>query len=202
MISQQLSGCHQYYPAEHSGRIRDLAGLLNCPVWGGDLVSSEDESGQLVCRSARWREKLLPIDCGEEPSETRQHWTQKNHTKKMGFRVWQFSKIVQIVRSYSRDILKYPSVLASLGSIRPTRISAIASASIRFTSPADSGAATLPTSPTYALRLQHRLCERVRLLGLGPSGERRTRCLESLKRHMSGPLSSSLDPCRLPLFAA
>jgi hypothetical protein len=45
-------------------------------------------------------------------------------------------------------------------------------------------------------------CDRVRRLALGPSGERRTRCLEALERHMSGPLSSSLDTCCLPLLAA
>src|ERR1017187_5983911 len=47
-----------------------------------------------------------------------------------------------------------PSVLPSLGSIFPARVSAIVSASIRFTSPADSGTETLSTSPSYTLRLR------------------------------------------------
>jgi hypothetical protein len=46
---------------------------------------------------------------------------------------------------------------------------------------------------------ERRIYDRVRLLGSGPTGERRARCLESLERYISAALSHSLDACRLPL---
>src|SRR5271167_2731536 len=45
-------------------------------------------------------------------------------------------------------------VVPSLGSIFPARTSAMVSAIIRFTSPADAGIETLHTSPSYLLRLR------------------------------------------------